>query len=151
MSDQTRFLKGGLSKLAEAEKTVDTLSSEADKQRELLKVKQGEAEQALGSIQESMMQAANRSKEVTDLKKKLAVEEGEMKIRRGGVEEELSLVQPLIDQARKAVGQIKKADLDEVRSLKMPPEAIRDVLEVGEKGGRKGWNDLKLHQTPERV
>eukprot|EP00955_Chlamydomonas_euryale_P067462 359844-Chlamydomonas_euryale.AAC.1 len=49
--------------------------------------------------------------------------------RRGGVEEELKEVQPLIDQARKAVGNIKKENIDEIRSLKMPPEAIRDVLE----------------------
>jgi hypothetical protein len=55
VSDQKRFLRGGLSKLAEAEETVDTLSKAADKQRALLKVKQAEAEEALGFIQESMM------------------------------------------------------------------------------------------------
>jgi len=33
-------------------------------------------------------------------------------------------------QARKAVGGIKKGNIDEIRSLKMPPDAIRDVLEV---------------------
>lgn len=76
------------------------------------------------------MQAADRSKEVEVLKKRQAVEETEMKQRRGGVEQELAEVQPLIDQARKAVGQIKKENIDEIRSLKMPPEAIRDVLEV---------------------
>ncbi len=27
--------------------------------------------------------------------------------------------------------QIKKENIDEIRSLKMPPDAIRDVLEVG--------------------
>ena len=55
MSDQQKFLRSGLSKLAEAEETVDSLSQGADKQRALLKVKQAEAEQALGYIQESMM------------------------------------------------------------------------------------------------
>ena len=64
------------------------------------------------------------------MKKRQAVEEGEMKVRQGGVEAELAHVQPLIDQARKAVGQIKKENIDEIRSLKMPPDAIRDVLEV---------------------
>jgi dynein heavy chain 2 len=29
------------------------------------------------------------------------------------------------------VGSIKKENIDEIRSLKMPPDAIRDVLEVG--------------------
>ena len=55
VTDQKKFLRGGLSKLAEAEETVDTLSKAADKQRALLKIKQAEAEEALGFIQESMM------------------------------------------------------------------------------------------------
>jgi hypothetical protein len=115
------------------------------------------------------------------LKRRQGEEEGELQARRGGVEQELASVQPLIDQARKAVGQvrltnleetpgkcnflimmihsvieycdvshsqiltvralsfasctntwpqIKKENIDEIRSLKMPPDAIRDVLEV---------------------
>ena len=90
------------------------------------------------------VQAADRSKEVEVLKKRQAVEETEMKQRRGGVEQELAEVQPLIDQARKAVGQIKKENIDEIRSLKMPPEAIRDVLEVSGKGaGGRGMQCLR--------
>ena len=40
---------------------MDTLSSAADKQRALLTVKQGEAEEALGFIQASMMQVGGRA------------------------------------------------------------------------------------------
>lgn len=55
-------------------------------------------------------------------------------------------VQPLIDQARRAVGQIKKENIDEIRSLKMPPDAIRDVLEgvllvLGQVGRAGGTSD----------
>lgn len=56
VTDQQGFLKSGLSKLAEAEGTVDGLSKEADKQRVVLKQKQGEADEALVRIQASMMQ-----------------------------------------------------------------------------------------------
>ena len=35
----------------------------------------------------------------------------------------------MIDAAREAVGCIKSDSLNEIRSLKMPPTAIRDVLE----------------------
>mmetsp|Transcript_33539 Transcript_33539/g.74227 ORF Transcript_33539/g.74227 Transcript_33539/m.74227 type:complete len:2007 (+) Transcript_33539:3-6023(+) len=143
---QQNFLKGGLSKLSEAETTVDTLNKNADKQRKLLQVKQAEAEEALQRIQASMMQAADRRKEVEVLKKRQAVEEEELKQRRGGVEAELAGVQPLIDQARKAVGQIKKENIDEIRSFKMPPDAIRDVLEgvlmvLGQED--TSWNNMK--------
>ncbi len=53
---QQKFLKGGLGKLAEAEGTVDTLSKAADQQRQLLQVKQAEAEEALQRITKSMAQ-----------------------------------------------------------------------------------------------
>jgi len=54
--EQQRFLTTGLTKLAEAEGTVDELSANAGQQRELLKAKQAEAEEALVRIQASMMQ-----------------------------------------------------------------------------------------------
>nr|BBC28429.1 cytoplasmic dynein 1b heavy chain [Yamagishiella unicocca] len=144
--EQQNFLKGGLGKLAEAAVTVDTLSVEAEKQRVVLKAKQAEADEALVHIQNSMLKAADRRKEVEVLKKRTAIEEVEMKERRIKVEEELSEVQPLIDNARKAVGNIKKDNIAEIRSLKMPPDAIRDVLEgvllvLGQQD--TSWNNMK--------
>lgn len=82
MLEQQNFLKGGLGKLAEAAVTVDTLSAEAEKQRVVLKAKQAEADEALVHIQDSMLKAADRRKEVEVLKKRTAIEEVEMKERR---------------------------------------------------------------------
>jgi dynein heavy chain 2 len=47
----------------------------------------------------------------------------------GVVEEQLSEVQPMLDAARAAVGSIKADNINEIRSLRMAPDAIRDVLE----------------------
>ena len=63
------------------------------------------------------------------LQKKLSTEEVQMTERKGGVEEELSKIAPVLEAAKAAVGGIKSDNLNEIRSLKMPPEAIRDVLE----------------------
>lgn len=38
-------------------------------------------------------------------------------------------VQPLIDEAMKAVGSIKSETLGEIRALRAPPDTIRDILE----------------------
>lgn len=46
------------------------------------------------------------------------------------MEEELAEVQPLMDSAKAAVGGLKSDHLSEVRSLKAPPAAIRNVLEA---------------------
>lgn len=38
-------------------------------------------------------------------------------------------MKPLIEEARQAVGNIKNESLSEIRSLRAPPDAIRDILE----------------------
>ena len=54
---------------------------------------------------------------------------GEISTRKTDVEAELAEVQPLIDAAKQAVGGIKQSNIDELRFLKAPPPAVRDVLQ----------------------
>lgn len=46
------------------------------------------------------------------------------------IEAQLQEVEPLIQEAKTAVGQISSNALSEIRSLKAPPEVIRDILEA---------------------
>lgn len=46
------------------------------------------------------------------------------------IEEQLKDVEPLLQEARQAVGSIKSESLSEIRSLRAPPEAIRDILQA---------------------
>jgi dynein heavy chain 2, cytosolic len=62
------------------------------------------------------------------------------------VEEELKGVQPVIESAKRSVRNLKSENLNEVRSLKAPPEAIRNVLEavlrvMGQSD--TSWNSMK--------
>ena len=62
------------------------------------------------------------------------------------METELAMVAPMIEEARQAVGQIRSEHLSEIRSLKAPPDAIRDVLEgvlrlMGQ--ADTSWNSMK--------
>ena len=70
-----------------------------------------------------------KRREVEMLQEKLGTEEAQMTVKKQQVEEELRGIQPVLDAAKQAVGGIKKDNLNEIRALKMPPEAIRDVLE----------------------
>jgi dynein heavy chain 2 len=45
------------------------------------------------------------------------------------IDDELAETQPLIDQAKQAVGNLKSDTLVEIRSLHQPPETIKDILE----------------------
>ena len=128
-AQRVEHLKGGLDKLHEATIEVDKLSKTAVEQRALLTTKQQEADVAMEHIQKSMEKAVERKAEVEQLQKKLGVEQEEMDRRKGGIEQELAGIQPVLEAAKAAVGGIKSDNLNEIRSLKMPPEAIRDVLE----------------------
>lgn len=61
------LLQGGLSKLAEAEATVDELSREAQEQRVALTAKQAEVDEAMEAIEAAMGAASSRKAEVERL------------------------------------------------------------------------------------
>ena len=128
-TDRIGKLRGGLAKLTEAAREVDKLQRVATEQRAELTVKQREADAAMEQIQTSMERAVERRGEVETLQQKLSTEEVEMGVRKKKVEAELEEVQPLLEEAKRAVSGINKDNLNEIRSLKMPPEPIRDVLE----------------------
>ena len=70
----------------------------------------------------------------------------EVQKKKEAVQKQLEAVQPVVDAARNAVRCIKSDNLNEIRSLKMPPEAIRDVLEgvltvLGQRD--MTWNNMK--------
>ena len=129
ISDRVDHLRGGLSKLEEAEQEVARLTKTANEQRALLTAKQEEADRAMEQIQKSMEGTVEKRREVEHLQGKLGKEEVVMQEKKAAIEEELVGIQPVLDAARQAVGGIKKDNLNEIRSLKMPPEQIRDVLE----------------------
>lgn len=59
---------------------------------------------------------------------------------------ELAEVEPILQEARSAVGNIKTEALSEIRSLRAPPDVIRDILEgVLRLMGTQdtSWNSMK--------
>jgi len=72
--------------------------------------------------------ASDRRNEVAEVKRTVADNEAKTQARKAEIEAELSEIQPILDSAKQAVGQIKNEHLNEIRSLNAPPEAIADVL-----------------------
>ncbi|XP_058887125.1 cytoplasmic dynein 2 heavy chain 1-like [Acipenser ruthenus] len=122
-------LQAGVSKLNEAKALVDELKSKAAEQSTLLRTKQAEADAALQEITVSMQNASDQKTEMEKIKYKIAEEVSKIEERKATIEGELKEVQPLVDEAKQAVGNIKPESLSEIRSLRMPPDVIRDILE----------------------
>ncbi|XP_038617598.1 cytoplasmic dynein 2 heavy chain 1 [Tachyglossus aculeatus] len=122
-------LQAGVSKLNEAKALVDELNRKAGEQSVLLKTKQEEADAALQEITVSMQDASEQKTELERLKQKIAEEVVKIEERKSKIDDELKEVQPLVNEAKLAVGNIKPESLSEIRSLRMPPDIIRDILE----------------------
>ncbi|KAI8925894.1 dynein heavy chain and region D6 of dynein motor-domain-containing protein [Entophlyctis helioformis] len=129
LQSKQSYLEGGLKKLNEAAKYVDRLSGDAKRQQAELTEKQRQADVALKQITDSMVQASEQKKEMETLTKSLKEEEAKMIVRKQAVEKELAEVDPILRAAKAAVGEIRPESLSEIRSLRAPPPAIRDVLE----------------------
>jgi dynein heavy chain 2 len=115
--------------LNEAKNLVNELEAKAKIQRVKLSEKQIEADVALNEITKSMQGAGEQKIEMEDLKVKIDAENRKLGKRKAEIEEELKEIQPLIDEAKRAVGSISSDTLSEIRSLRAPPDAVKDILE----------------------
>uniref|UniRef100_A0A4W6FB67 Cytoplasmic dynein 2 heavy chain 1 n=1 Tax=Lates calcarifer TaxID=8187 RepID=A0A4W6FB67_LATCA len=139
LTTRQQHLQAGVSKLNEAKALVDELKRRAAEQSALLKTKQQEADSALQEITTSMQNASDQKTEMEKIKGKMAQEVSKIEERKAKIDDELKEVQvhhiyppltfPLVDEAKRAVGNIKPEALSEIRSLRMPPDVIRDILE----------------------
>ena len=130
ITDRKEKLSKGVSKLKEAREIVAKLKKEAAVQEEVLAEKQGEANQALQMITDTMKNANTQKSEMQGLKANTLKEEKSISERKKVIDEELKEIEPLIAEAKKAVGNIKSETLTEIRSLRVPPDVIRDILEA---------------------
>ncbi|GIY28883.1 cytoplasmic dynein 2 heavy chain 1 [Caerostris darwini] len=128
---QTRkkHLLAGVSKLNEARSLVDKLNSEAMEQSALLAEKQAEADEALRLITTSMSNTGDQKIELEKLKTKIEEENIKLSKRKKDIDLELKEIEPIVQEAKSAVGNIKSEALSEIRSLRAPPDVIRDILE----------------------
>ena len=64
-----------------------------------------------------------------DLKGQTVKEQELLNERKAKIELEMAEIEPLVQEAKKAVGNIKSSTLSEVRALRAPPPVVKDILE----------------------
>ena len=125
---------------------METLKSEAAVQEVALAEKKVLANQALEMISTTMRNANDQRSDLLELKQKTQQSSEKLIERKKEIELELAEVAPILAEASAAVGQIKGEALSEIRSLRAPPEVIRDILEgvLRLMGIRDtSWNSMK--------
>lgn len=139
-------LQAGVEKLSSAHSVVDSLKNVAKEQEIALGEKRKLASQALEMISATMRNATDQRTDLLELKQKTQQSSEKLLERKKAIELELKEVEPLLQEASNAVGQIKTEALSEIRSLRAPPDAIRDILEgvLRLMGIRDtSWNSMK--------
>ncbi|XP_076054654.1 dynein cytoplasmic heavy chain beethoven [Oratosquilla oratoria] len=124
-----QHLQAGVAKLNEAREVVSKLKVDAAEQEKVLAEKQGEANKALDLITKTMDSANHKKVHMESLKEQTLQENKKIQERKKAIDEELAEIEPLVRQAKEAVGNIKSESLAEIRSLRAPPDVIRDILE----------------------
>ncbi|XP_077466766.1 cytoplasmic dynein 2 heavy chain 1 isoform X1 [Stigmatopora argus] len=154
LTTRQQHLQAGVSKFNEAKALVDKLKMRAAEQTVLLKTKQQEADSALQEITTSMQDASDQKAEMEKIQARMSQEVSKIEERKANIDDELKEVKPLVDEAKHAVGNIKPEALFEIRSLRMPPDIIRDILEgVLRLMGTfdTSWNSMKSFLTKRGV
>ncbi|GAB1603232.1 cytoplasmic dynein 2 heavy chain 1-like isoform X1, partial [Argonauta hians] len=130
VAKQIQHLQAGVSKLNEAKELVAELKAKAATESQLLVEKQTQADATLKEITKSMVDAGDQKNEIVILKQKATRENKNLETRKKKIDEELAEIEPLVNEAKKAVGSIQSEALSEIRSLRAPPNTIRCILEA---------------------
>ncbi|KAL3101915.1 hypothetical protein niasHS_003324 [Heterodera schachtii] len=123
-------LRAGVDRLTETRNAVAKMQKKAAKKSKLLAEKQAEANGALAEITRSMSGATEQKEDMEKLKSTTEAENANIEQQKKLIEQQLADVEPLMNEARKAVGSLKSENLSEVRSLRSPATSIRDILEA---------------------
>ncbi|TMW64824.1 hypothetical protein Poli38472_008991 [Pythium oligandrum] len=130
LEDQQLHLNVGVQKLKQTHEQVAELQKQlAVKERELKK-KDAEANEKLQQMIREQNEAQEKKKETEKLAEDLAARDEEIGSRKKVVEADLAQAEPALLDAQSSVNSIRKSQLDEIRALARPPNAVKMTLEA---------------------
>lgn len=129
LEEEQRHLNMGLDKLIETEEQVKALQDELRVKEGELHDKEREAGEKLSQMLQDQGIAEQKRKDSVLLQAKLAKQKEEIRVRKERAEHDLQRAEPALIEAKQAVDQIKKKNLDEVRALPNPPIMIKMTME----------------------
>uniref|UniRef100_A0A7S1IC30 Dynein heavy chain n=1 Tax=Eutreptiella gymnastica TaxID=73025 RepID=A0A7S1IC30_9EUGL len=145
LGEQCDKLQGGLSKLEETKISVQKMSEDLVEAKSLLTQAEADCD--------ALLQVITQEKRVAD-EKRVQVEADKIKISRekevanaiaAEAQADLDKAMPELDAAQEALKTLKKAEIDEIKAYKTPPEAVQTVLSAVQTVLKKPptWDEAK--------
>ncbi|KAI7825176.1 dynein heavy chain [Gamsiella multidivaricata] len=129
LEEQQRHLNVGLDKLKDTVVKVEELRKSLAIKKSELEIKNRQANDKLQKMVADQQEAETKKKRSEEIQVALGIQNKEIARRRHVVMADLANAEPAVKEAQKAVTDIKKAQLTEVRSMGNPPEAVKMAME----------------------
>jgi dynein heavy chain len=123
-------LKNGLQKLDDTRESVQKISIELEVSKKQVAQFQKQCEDFLVVIVQQKREADDTAKSVAIKAEKLAVEEAEVRVVADAAQADLDEALPALQAATKALENINKKDLMEIKSYAKPPPLVEKVMEA---------------------
>jgi dynein heavy chain len=130
IGDAASKLRNGLSKLDDTRQNVQQISVELEVSKKQVAEFQKQCEDFLVIIVQQKREADETAKNVAAKAEKLAVEEAEVQVVADAAQADLDQALPALNAATKALENINKKDLNEIRSYGKPPPLVEKVMEA---------------------
>lgn len=129
MEEQQRHLHVGLDKLRDTVTQVEDLRKSLAIKRSQLEAKNAEANEKLKRMVADQQEAEQKKAASIEIQAALVEQDKKIDQRRSVVMADLADAEPAVLEAQSAVSNIKKQQLQEVRSMANPPEAVKLAME----------------------
>ncbi|KAG0320600.1 hypothetical protein BGZ99_004425, partial [Dissophora globulifera] len=129
LEEQQRHLNVGLDKLKDTVVKVEELRKSLAIKKNELELKNKEANEKLKKMVDDQQEAEKKKATSLEIQKALEIQNREIALRKQSVMADLANAEPAVAEAQRAVNDIKRAQLTEVRAMGNPPEAVKMAME----------------------
>ncbi|XP_058981464.1 dynein axonemal heavy chain 10-like [Musca domestica] len=122
-------LHEGINKIDEASKQIDELRILVTEQKHKVGIASEECEQMLLEIEEATQKANIKKTEASEKSVEVEIKGKQIAIEKEDAEEALAEAMPALEEARRALSELDKAQITEIRSFATPPPQVQVVCE----------------------
>ncbi|KAJ2138918.1 dynein heavy chain, partial [Coemansia sp. RSA 788] len=130
LEEQQRHVNVGLDKLAQTVAQVETLRATLGATQQELAQKTRQADAKLQQMVQDQQEAEQKQTAAAALQIELAQQDVQVRERRAVVVRDLERAEPAVEEAQRAVSNIKKQQLTEVRAMANPPAAVKLAMDA---------------------
>lgn len=129
IGEEVARLERGLGRLVDAGSQLDELNVKLQTQRKVLDEKTAKCNELIDLIQENNEQVTAKALAVKAKEAELSAAQDQILIQKGEAEEALAEALPALERAEGAVRELNPREINELRTMARPPEAVQKVCE----------------------